>query len=197
MVIYWYILILKHFHFLSCITLLLSTSSEDLTDYKPSHILAVKQRCSAARWSPSLSRRFRGFIRVWKNSDPRRNYPHCQDPEAPMAPYCPYPQPRTPILGVTSPCPSNTIGCWPPAPHTSVHPSPGPHRARPTQRTKWWPGLGPCLCPGRHPAPWLGRWDGRWLPGPQGDSPWPTSRRTPSSHATPCGTASSWASVCN
>jgi len=109
-VIYWHTLILKHFHFLFCITFPLSTSGKDLTDYKHCQILAVKERCDENRWSLCLSIRFKGFIPIWKKLWSTEWPSTLSGTWGTHGPYCPCPQSRTPFWGPSVPASGRPLG---------------------------------------------------------------------------------------
>lgn len=136
-VIYWYILILKHFYFLFCIFFSLLTSGKGLMDYKHQHTLAVEQRFSADSY---LSMKFRGFIPIWKTSDPEKGHAHWQDLRH-LWDFLSLLTVQDHILGTGSPCPTLAVGCCSLSLHSPVLPGHGLYQVMLTCRGMFQPCL--------------------------------------------------------
>lgn len=95
------------FTFFSVYFFPLLTSGKDLEDYKHHHILAVEQRFSE---DSCLSIRFRGFILIWKTSDPQKGHMHWLDLRC-LWDFLSLLTVQDHILGTGSPCPTLAVGC--------------------------------------------------------------------------------------
>lgn len=168
----------------------LLTSGKDLRDYKHHHILGVEQRFSE---DSCLSLRFRGFIPVWKTSDPQKSHTHWLDLRHIWA-FSSLLTAQDYILCTGSPCPTLSVGCWSLFVCHPVQPGHGLYQAMLTCRRMSQHCLNLSSSPGKFPAPGRGSTAAVAVRG----SPLPfLSLVAPGCPHLRCRTSSSWVSLCN